>query len=141
MNNISVYKVNDHFLEVETVFVDQLINIPVIDKNKKVLGRAILTTQYEHLGNNGSTKLKVVTVLTDIIVYDPNDRGKGVGNELMGFITASDMFDTVVTGISTEPGRSLCLKHGFKQETVGKEKFLVWRSNGDDNGKTVGDTP
>lgn len=119
------YSVKDHILEVEAIPVDMLINIPVSDKKGRVLGRAILTKSFEAKLENGT--VREITVLTDIIVYDPADRGKGVGDEIMGFITSSGKFDVVVTGMSTEPGRALCLKHGFKYEVVNAEKFLVFR--------------
>ena len=122
--NIQQYKVNNHVLEVEIQPVDVLINIPILDKDR-VLGRAILTKQIEIDIENETSK--EIVVLLDIIVYDPNDRGKGVGDELMGFITSSGMFETVVTGMSSEIGRALCLKHGFKYEVYKAEKFLVFR--------------
>lgn len=128
---IQQYKVNDHILAVEAVPVDVVINIPVTDKNNRVLGRAFLTKQFEAGVREGSVREMVV--LADIIVYDPKDRGKGVGNELMGFITSSGLFDVVVTGINTEEGRSLCLKHGFKYEVHGAEKFLVFRKKDEKN--------
>lgn len=132
---VEQYKVNDHILEVEVVPIDVLINIPVVDKKGKVLGRAILTKQIEASAKDGM--VREVVVLTDIIVYDPADRGKGVGDELMGFITGSGLFEVVVTGMSTEPGRALCLKHGFKYEAINAEKFLVFRKEkvGEDESK------
>jgi hypothetical protein len=127
------YAVHSHILEVEQVPVDMLINIPVSDKKGKVLGRAILTREFWG-GINGSA-IKEAVVLTDIIVYDPADRGKGIGDELMGFITSSGMFDVIVTGISTEAGRALCLKHGFEYYKLDGEDILVFRKKGEkDNG-------
>jgi hypothetical protein len=70
--------------------------------------------------------------LTDIIVYDPDDRGEGIGDQIMGFITGSGFFNIIVTGISTEGGRKLCLKWGFKQETIKGNKLLVWRKEHQD---------
>ena len=80
--------------------------------------------------NNGTVGTMTETVvLTDIIVYDPEDRGKGIGDNIMGFITRSGFFDVVITGISTEAGRALCLKWGFKQEVIKETKLLVWRKD------------
>ena len=130
MLSIARYKVNDHVLNVEAAPIDVLVNIPVVDKKGRVLGRAILTKQVEANAGNGT--VREIVVLTDIIVYDPVDRGKGVGDELMGFITGSGLFDVVVTGINTEAGRALCLKHGFKYEVVQAEKYLVFRKGKED---------
>ena len=130
MSTIAQYKVNDHILNVEMVPIDVLINIPVVDKKGRTLGRAILTKQIEANAGNGT--VKEIVVLTDIIVYDPIDRGRGVGDELMGFITNSGLFDVVVTGINTEAGRALCLKHGFEYEVVQAEKYLVFRKGKED---------
>ena len=118
----------DRFVEHEQIPIDFLINIPVIDKNNKMLGRAVLTKSVYMNKENGTTStIRETVVLTDIIVYDPENRGKGVGDNLMGFITGSGYFDVVITGISTESGRELCLKWGFKQETIKETKLLVWR--------------
>jgi hypothetical protein len=117
----------DLFIEIEHVPVDMLVNIPVMDKNDKMLGRAILTKTVYPNRDNGTMKVDEVVVLTDIIVYDPEDRGKGIGNQLMCFITTSGYFDVIITGISTEAGRSLCLKWGFKQEDIKGTKLLIWR--------------
>lgn len=126
------YKIDgtDRLIEHEQVPVDFLINIPVIDNNNKVLGRAILTKNVHLERNNGTVGTMTETVvLTDIIVYDPEDRGKGIGDNIMGFITRSGFFDVVITGISTEAGRALCLKWGFKQEVIKETKLLVWRKD------------
>ena len=118
----------DRFVEHEQIPIDFLINIPVIDKNNKMLGRAVLTKSVYMNKENGTTStIRETVVLTDIIVYDPENRSKGVGDNLMGFITGSGYFDVVITGISTESGRELCLKWGFKQETIKETKLLVWR--------------
>lgn len=122
---IEQYKVGEHVLNVEVVPIDVLINIPVVDKKGRTLGRAILTKQILASAKEG--EIREIVVLTDVIVYDPGDRGKGIGDELMGFITSSGMFDVIVTGMSTESGRALCLKHGFKYEVMKAEKFLVFR--------------
>jgi len=127
MNETIKYDVEDYTIEVEVVNVDQLINIPICDKQGKVLGRALLTREMKPVGNNGVLKVKIADVLMDIIVYDPDDRGKGIADKLMGLITGCDMFDTILTGISTEAGRELCLKWGFKQEEYKEKKFLIWR--------------
>lgn len=121
---IKSFKTDNYLIEFERVNIDQLINIPILENNR-VLGRAILTINLETVDN----RVVEVVVLTDIIVYDHKDRGKGVADRLMGFITHCEYFDIIITGINTEKGRALCLKWGFKQEIVGKEKFLVWRKD------------
>jgi len=113
-----------NIIKYEQVFVDSIFNIPVVDENNHVLGRAILTQNIEDGDDPYNLKEKVV--LLDIIVYDPDDRGKGIGDQLMGFITSSGAFQQIITGWNTEAGRELCLKWGFKYRTVGKSKFLVW---------------
>ncbi|MGW8324114.1 MAG: hypothetical protein ACWGNI_00330 [Desulfobacterales bacterium] len=123
------YKINntDLIIEHEQIPVDFLINIPIIE-NDKVIGRAILTKNVHLKPANGKpAEMSETVVLTDIIVYDPEDRGKGIGDRLMGFITSSGFFDIVITGISTEAGRALCLKWGFKQEVIKETKLLIWR--------------
>ena len=112
----------------EQVFIDSLFNIPVMDSKGKVLGRAILTQNLEN-GDNGRD-LKEKIILLDIIVYDPENRGKGIGDQLMGFLTQSGAFQQIVTGWNTEEGRSLCLKWGFKYRGIGNDRYLVWEKEG-----------
>lgn len=128
-NDVIKYNVEDYTIELEIVNVDQIVNIPICDKNGKVLGRALITRQITPKGNNGNMSMSVMNVLMDIIVYDPDDRNKGVADKLMGLITGCDMFPVLFTGISTEAGRSLCLKWGFKQEELKGIKYLVWRKD------------
>jgi hypothetical protein len=113
-----------HKINYEYIPVDAVFNVPIFDSDGSLLGRAWLTQNLEN-GDNG-TDLKEKIVLADIIVYDPNDRGKGVGDELMGFLTSSGAFKQMVTGLSTKAGRELCLKHGFKYRTIHNHKFLIW---------------
>ena len=121
----------------EQVFVDSLFNIPVVDKHGKVLGRAILTQNLENSDNGNGLKEKII--LLDIIVYDPENRGKGIGDQLMGFLTTSGAFQQIVTGWNTEAGRELCLKWGFKYRGFGKDKYLIWENeNGKDNERQEG---
>jgi len=122
------FKVGDtgNIIKYEQVFVDSIFNIPITDSDNRVLGRAILTQNLENAQNGNGLKEKIV--LLDIIVYDPENRGKGIGDQLMGWITSSGAFQQIVTGWNTEEGRELCLKHGFKYRTVGKAKFLVWEN-------------
>jgi len=127
------YEVNDHVLEVEQLPVDMLIHIPIYDKNNRMLGRAILTRNVETGRNNGKMNLLETTILLDIVVYEPEDRRKGIADELMGYITSCGEFKSILTGISTEPGRALCLKWGFKQATIKGENFLIWRKEKNGN--------
>jgi hypothetical protein len=121
------------FVEYECVPVDFLVNIPIMGKDNKILGRAILTKNVHFKRNNGTAPvINETVVLTDIIVYDPDNRGEGIGDQIMGFITGSGFFNIIVTGISTEGGRELCLKWGFKQETIKGNKLLVWRKEHQD---------
>ena len=114
-------------IKYEQVFVDSIFNIPIVDEDNRVLGRAILTQNIENSANGDGLREKVV--LLDIIVYDPEKRGQGVGDQLMGFITGGGAFQQIITGWNTEAGRALCLKWGFKYRTVGKSKFLVWETD------------
>jgi len=63
-------------------------------------------------------------VLVDILVFEES-RGAGVGDELMGVLT--DAFDNMLTGMSSEAGRGLCIKHGWKFErTKDQPSHLRW---------------
>jgi len=115
-----------HKISYEYVPVDAVFNIPIFDENGDILGRAWLTQNLEN-GDNGND-LKEKIVLCDIIVYDPEDRGKGVGDELMGFLTSSGCFQQIVTGLSTKAGRALCLKWGFTVREHKHNKFLIWEA-------------
>ena len=108
----------------EQVFIDSLFNIPIMDSKGKVLGRAILTQNLENSSNGNGLKEKII--LLDIIVYDPENRGKGIGDQLMGFLTNGGAFRQIVTGWNTEEGRRLCLKWGFKYRGIGKDRYLIW---------------
>jgi hypothetical protein len=123
-----------HKIAYEYVHVDGVFNVPIYDKDGKILGRAWLTQNLE-AGNNG-TDFKEKIILADIIVYEPEDRGKGVGDELMGFLTSSGAFRQIFTGLSTKSGRELCLKWGFTYRIVKHHKFLVWERK-DENGKKM----
>lgn len=114
----------DHKISYEYVPVDAIFNIPIYDKSGDILGRALLTQNLEN-GENG-VDLKEKVILTDIIVYDPDNRGRGIGDELMGFITTSGIFKQVLTGMSTKAGRALCIKWGFKITDIKGHKVLMW---------------
>ena len=118
------YKVDNNFVEYEQVFVDSIFNIPIVDKKGNVLARAILT---QNIIQESQKDFSEVIVLLDIIVYDPNDRDKGLGDKLMGFITSCGKFEKIITGISTKAGRELCIKWGFKYDIIKDKKFLVWK--------------
>lgn len=122
-DKIDRYKVGEDTIECEQVFVDSIFNIPYVNKKGEVLGRALLTRQIHE--NMDGTWIEVI-ILMDIIVYDPHDRRRGIGDKLMGFITGSGKFGKVVTGLSTKAGRELCLKWGFKYIDVKVGKFLIW---------------
>jgi len=122
------YKVDNNFIEYEQVYVDSIFNIPIVDKSGNVLARAILT---QNVRQDTPGKFSEVVILTDIIVYDPNDRGKGLGDKIMGFITSCGRFEKIVTGISTKAGRELCLKWGFKYDFIKEKKFLIWEKKND----------
>lgn len=109
-------------IKLEMVQVDFVYNIPIVDADNKVLGRAVLTKNIDGFGPD----MKEKVVLMDIIVYDPEDRGKGVGDELMGFLTSGVVCSQILTGWNTEAGRKLCLKWGFKYKEFRGVKVLVW---------------
>jgi len=101
---------------------DGVYNVPIYS-GKTLLGRAWLTQHISRI--NGSAELSEAIVLADIIIYDPNNRGKGIGDELMEFITKT--FRVVMTGESTNIGKKLCMKWGFKMELHDDIKYLVFR--------------
>lgn len=118
------YKIDSNFLEYEQVNIDSLFDIVIVDKKENVLARAILT---QNIIQESHKDFSELIVLLDIIVYDPNDRGKGLGDKLMGFITSCGKFEKIITGLSTKAGRELCLKWGFKYDYIKEKKFLVWK--------------
>lgn len=122
------FKVEDtnRKIKYEYIPVDAVFNVPIFDNDGTLLGRAWLTQNIENSDNG--TDLKEKIILADIIVYDPEDRGKGVGNQLMGWLTTSGAFQQILTGLSTKAGRELCLKWGFKYREHKGSKFLIWEA-------------
>ena len=110
-------------LRPEFVPCDGVYNIPAYDKKDNLLGRAWLTRHVRML--DGSPVVQEAIVLADIIVYNTNDRRKGVADTLMRHITEN--FKIVMTGPSTKAGRQLCVKWGFHFETLDGNKCLVYR--------------
>jgi len=123
-----VVEKTEHKIRYEYVPVDAVFNVPIMDKDGKLLGRAWLTQNLENDYNGNGNDFKEKIVLADIIIYDPEDRGKGVGDELMGFLTRGGAFKQIITGLSTKAGRELCLKWGFQYRTIKDSKFLIWEA-------------
>lgn len=130
-------KATGNKIRYERVPCDAIFNVPIYDKDDTLLGRALLT-QHMDSGGNGKDIVEKV-ILLDIIVYDPENRGKGIGDELMGFLTLSGMFQQIVTGLSTKEGRALCVKWGFKFETIKHHKVLIFRKGKENESVKEGD--
>ena len=112
VNTGATYEGHDYTIREQNVECDGLINISITNKHKKVIGRAILTMHVQKI--NGSEFGGVYYVLADIIVYDKEDREKGVGSHLMIFLT--NEFSPIITSAhqSSKEGFDLCMKFGFK---------------------------
>ena len=105
----------------ELIQCDGVYNVAIYNKNGEFIGRAVLT---KHLKNmDGSYNIGEAVVLMDIYVYE-EERGKGAADDMMEFITHA--FKKIITGISTEKGRALCYKWGFKMERINDKNWLIY---------------
>jgi len=104
-STISLFKFNSgRFGKLEVLQgISSVINVPVYesDDSKAPMARALL------IEDSGPGPL----ILLDIVVYDPENRRKGVAEDLLKMIT--DVFPHIETGYFGKPGLELCLKCGF----------------------------
>ena len=110
MSTIAQYKVNDHILNVESVPIDVLINIPVVNKEGRTLGRAILTKQIEANAGNGTFATPRRTMPRTRTVLPPTVPGPTRGLVLATSGPGEPAVPPVVsppgTGIPSGPGAS-----------------------------------
>jgi hypothetical protein len=110
----------------EFIPCDGVFNIPIFNSKNDIIGRAILTRHLKINTENGNGAEEAI-VLLDVYIYKEEDRRQGAADDIMGFLVEEAPFTCILTGESTPAGKRLCLKHGFRTEVYGTEKFLVWR--------------
>ena len=105
-----------NIIQPDYVKLDGLHNMVIYTPDhKEMLGRALILEPENK---------EYPPVLLDIYIYDEENRRKGAADDLMEVIC--ETFPVVITGKSTTRGRSLCLKHGFKEQMSDKGAFLVY---------------
>ena len=92
-----------HLIKDEQFEASDIHNVQIYVQSKMV-GRALLIAPTDMAGY----------ILLDIVVYNEADRRKGLGDEMMAYLT--ERFTPIFTSYLSAAGRNLCLKHGFRMK-------------------------
>ena len=95
----------------------------IYGKDKKLIGTAWVGIEANYEEKNP----KYAYWLLDINIYDEKNRRQGAAGEIIELMQYR--YPKLITGVSTNAGRNLCLKHGFKIIKGMSKKshdFLFW---------------